>query len=131
MNPRYGRYTRVDIMPATPQYPKGPTSVRTECVAAAFCTSAEEVQNFANWYSYYRIRMTMMKTITIITTNTKVAKVREEAQQAEDAKNATGKRLEMALALSSLPSTASQREGGSALGLAIILLGLYAVYVSA
>ena len=62
--PRYGRYTRVDIMPATPLYPKGPTSVRTECVAAAFCTYAEEVQNFANWYSYYRIRMTMMKTIT-------------------------------------------------------------------
>ena len=38
------------------------TSKRTDCANAAYCTYAEEIQNFANWYSYYRIRMFMMKT---------------------------------------------------------------------
>ncbi|MDH3276300.1 MAG: PilC/PilY family type IV pilus protein, partial [Gammaproteobacteria bacterium] len=29
---------------------------RRDCDAAAFCTYAEEIQNFANWFSYYRKR---------------------------------------------------------------------------
>ncbi|NJD88605.1 MAG: pyrrolo-quinoline quinone [Betaproteobacteria bacterium] len=62
--PRYGRFTRVDITPATATYPKGANSVRTDCAAAASCTYAEEIQNFANWWSYYRTRMALMKTAT-------------------------------------------------------------------
>ncbi len=61
---RYGRFKRVDIVPATATYPKGPSSVRTDCAAAGSCTYAEEIQNFANWYSYYRTRMALMKTAT-------------------------------------------------------------------
>jgi len=61
---RYGRFTRVDIVPATATYPKGASSVRTDCAAAGHCTYAEEIQNFANWYSYYRTRMALMKTAT-------------------------------------------------------------------
>ena len=60
--PRYGRFTRVDIVPATATYPKSATSQRTDCAAATTCTYAEELQNFANWYSYYRTRTTLMKT---------------------------------------------------------------------
>ncbi len=62
--PRYGRFTRVDIVPATATYPKGPSAMRPDCVNATYCTYAEELQNFANWYSYYRTRMMMMKTAT-------------------------------------------------------------------
>ena len=62
--PRYGRFTRVDIVPATATYAKSATAVRTDCAAAAYCTYAEELQNFANWFSYYRVRLTMMKTAT-------------------------------------------------------------------
>ncbi len=62
--PRYGRFTRVDIVSTTASYPKGPNAVRTDCASAASCTYAEELQNFANWYSYYRTRMAMMKTAT-------------------------------------------------------------------
>jgi type IV pilus assembly protein PilY1 len=61
--PRYGRTTRVDIVPAVPSYPQGPTSTRVDC-AAASCTYAEELQNFANWWSYYRFRLALMKTAT-------------------------------------------------------------------
>jgi len=60
--PRFGRFTRVDIVPTTTSYPKSATSTRTDCAAAASCTYAEELQNFANWYSYYRFRLTLMKT---------------------------------------------------------------------
>lgn len=62
--PRYGQFKRVDIVPTTASYTKNVTSTRIDCVAAGFCTYAEELQNFANWYSYYRVRMTMMKTAT-------------------------------------------------------------------
>jgi type IV pilus assembly protein PilY1 len=62
--PRYGRFTRVDIVASTATYPKGPLSVRTDCAAAGFCTYQEEIQNFANWWSYYRTRMSLFKTAT-------------------------------------------------------------------
>ncbi len=62
--PRYGRFTRVDIVPTTATYPKGADSLRTDCAAAASCTYAEEIQNFANWWTYYRTRMALMKTAT-------------------------------------------------------------------
>ncbi len=62
--PRYGRFTRVDIAPTTATYAKGPDSVRSDCAAAASCTYAEEIQNFANWWTYYRTRMALMKTAT-------------------------------------------------------------------
>lgn len=62
--PRYGRFTRVDIVPTTLSYPKPLTSARTDCAAAASCTYVEEARNFANWFSYYRTRLAMMKTAT-------------------------------------------------------------------
>lgn len=62
--PRYGRFTRVDIVSTTTSYPKAATAVRTDCASATACTYAEELQNFANWYSYYRTRMQTMKTAT-------------------------------------------------------------------
>jgi type IV pilus assembly protein PilY1 len=43
----------VEIKPTTLTYPKAAT--RTDC-AAASCTYAEEIQNFANWFQYYRKR---------------------------------------------------------------------------
>lgn len=57
--PRYGNFTRTDIVPATTSYPKALT--RTDC-AGTTCTYAEEMTNFANWYAYSRTRMLMMKT---------------------------------------------------------------------
>ena len=60
--PRYGRFTRTDIVPSTATYPKSATAQRTDCASASSCTYAEELQNFANWYSYYRTRLAMMKT---------------------------------------------------------------------
>ena len=62
--PRYGRFTRTDIVASTATYAKSATAVRTDCAAATSCTYAEELQNFANWFSYYRVRLTMMKTST-------------------------------------------------------------------
>lgn len=61
--PRYGRFTRVDIVPSG-TFNKGPNAVRTDCASATSCTYAEELQNFANWYGYYRVRMALMKTST-------------------------------------------------------------------
>jgi type IV pilus assembly protein PilY1 len=61
--PRYGRFTRTDVVSTTGSYPRGPNSVRTDC-AAASCTYAEEIQNVANWWGYYRTRMELMKTAT-------------------------------------------------------------------
>ncbi|QJR12631.1 hypothetical protein DSM104443_03722 [Usitatibacter rugosus] len=62
--PRFGRFSRVDIVTSTANYAKVTGAVRPDCVAATTCTYAEEVQNFANWYGYYRIRMALMKTAT-------------------------------------------------------------------
>jgi type IV pilus assembly protein PilY1 len=62
--PRFGRFTRVDIVSSTATYTKGPNAKRTDCAAAASCTYAEEIQNFANWWSYYRTRLSLMKTST-------------------------------------------------------------------
>ena len=62
--PRYGRFTRKDIVPATATYTKGPNAIRPDCANASYCTYAEELQNVANWYSYYRTRLAMMKTAT-------------------------------------------------------------------
>ena len=54
----------MDIVATTADLPEGPDSVRTDCAAAASCTYAEEIQNFANWWTYYRTRMALMKTAT-------------------------------------------------------------------
>lgn len=63
--PRYGRFSRVDVVGTTPSYAKDPIlSMRTDCAAASSCTYAEESKNFANWFSYYRTRLAMMKTAT-------------------------------------------------------------------
>ncbi len=62
--PRYGRFTRTNIVPATATYPKSATARRADCANAAHCTYAEEMTNFANWYAYYRTRLQMMKTST-------------------------------------------------------------------
>ena len=62
--PRYGRFTRTDIVSSVTSYAKGPSSVRTDCASATSCTYAEEIQNFANWWTYYRTRMALMKTAT-------------------------------------------------------------------
>ncbi|MEO8104019.1 MAG: pyrrolo-quinoline quinone, partial [Betaproteobacteria bacterium] len=62
--PRYGRFSRVDIVGTTPVYVKGPASTRTDCLLPATCTYAEEAKNFANWFTYYRTRLAMMKTAT-------------------------------------------------------------------
>ncbi len=62
--PRYGRFTRVDITAGNAPFLKGASATRTDCAAAASCTYAEELQNFANWWSYYRIRLSLMKTAT-------------------------------------------------------------------
>lgn len=57
---RYGRFDRVDIVPAQATYGKRPN--RTDCKNAPTCTYAEEMTNFANWYAYYSTRMQVMKT---------------------------------------------------------------------
>ena len=56
--PRYGIFSRVDIVSTTSSYPKGPA--RTDC-AGSTCTYLEEITNFGNWYAYYRTRLKMMK----------------------------------------------------------------------
>jgi len=60
--PRYSKFQRVNIVPATATYAGRPG--RTDCVGAPTCTYAEEMTNFANWYAYYRTRMQMMKSAT-------------------------------------------------------------------
>jgi type IV pilus assembly protein PilY1 len=62
--PRFGRFTRVDIVSTTGTYPKSANSVRNDCASATSCSYTEELQNFANWWSYYRFRLTLMKTST-------------------------------------------------------------------
>lgn len=54
LNNLSAQFTQVEINPATTSYTKA--SSRTDC-AAATCTYAEEIQNFANWYTYYRSRI--------------------------------------------------------------------------
>jgi type IV pilus assembly protein PilY1 len=58
-SPRYGNFTRTDIVPATASYGNRPK--RNDCAGVPTCTYAEEMTNFANWYTYYRTRMQMMK----------------------------------------------------------------------
>ena len=53
-------FVRTDIVPSVTSYPKG--EQRTDCAAAASCSYAEEMTNFANWYLYYKSRNQMMKT---------------------------------------------------------------------
>jgi type IV pilus assembly protein PilY1 len=53
-----GSWERVDIVPARTSYPKA--AGRTDC-AAANCSYAEEMTNFANWWTYYHTRMQSMK----------------------------------------------------------------------
>jgi type IV pilus assembly protein PilY1 len=62
--PRYGRFQRVDVVSGNAPFVKGPSATRSDCAAAASCTYAEEIQNYANWWSYYRIRLSLMKTAT-------------------------------------------------------------------
>ncbi|MDH3490979.1 MAG: PilC/PilY family type IV pilus protein [Gammaproteobacteria bacterium] len=52
-------HTLVEIKPTTLTYVGGPN--RRDCAAAAVCTYAEEIQNFANWYAYYRKRAKVAK----------------------------------------------------------------------
>lgn len=53
-----GNYARVEIT-NTGTYTGGPD--RSDCVNAPTCTSAEELQNFANWYTFYRTRRQLSK----------------------------------------------------------------------
>ena len=39
--PRFGRFARVDINPATANHTKGATSVRTDCASATVCTGEQ------------------------------------------------------------------------------------------
>lgn len=57
--PRYGKFTRTDIVPTTLTYGSRPG--RIDCASAPTCTYTEEMTNFSNWYAYYRTRMQMMK----------------------------------------------------------------------
>ena len=59
--PRYGQFTRTNIVPATPSYGNRP--LRSDCAAKPTCSYNEEMTNFANWYAYYRTRLQMMKTV--------------------------------------------------------------------
>lgn len=59
-SPRFGTFTRVDIVPTTATYTNRPN--RTDCANRPTCTYAEEMTNFANWYAYYSTRLSMMKT---------------------------------------------------------------------
>jgi type IV pilus assembly protein PilY1 len=58
-SPRYGNFTRTDIVSTTTSYGNRPN--RLDCAARPVCTYDEEMTNFANWYTYYRTRMQMMK----------------------------------------------------------------------
>ena len=57
--PRYGNFTRTNIVPSTAIYGNRPN--RVDCASRPDCTYAEEMTNFANWWAYYRTRMQMMK----------------------------------------------------------------------
>jgi type IV pilus assembly protein PilY1 len=61
--PKFGTWTRVDIVPSQATYPRA--SSRSDCAGAvgpAGCSYAEEMTNIANWWAYYRTRMQAMKT---------------------------------------------------------------------
>ncbi|MEJ5211079.1 MAG: PilC/PilY family type IV pilus protein [Burkholderiales bacterium] len=55
----FSKYTKIEIKSTTPTYIGEGRNNRTDCAnaAAATCTYAEEIQNFANWYTYYRSRV--------------------------------------------------------------------------
>ena len=55
---RFHSWSRVNIK-STTTFP-AKAAGRTDCAAAA-CTYAEEMANFANWYAWYRTRMQMTK----------------------------------------------------------------------
>jgi type IV pilus assembly protein PilY1 len=63
--PRYGQFSRNDVVSTTTTYTNWPT--RTDCGTGTPtpppCTYAQEMTNFANWYAYYRTRIQMMKTL--------------------------------------------------------------------
>jgi type IV pilus assembly protein PilY1 len=61
-----GQWVRVNVVPFLDAAQTVPSTFqkfpsRTDC-AAATCTYAEEMTNFANWYAYYRSRAQMAKT---------------------------------------------------------------------
>ena len=62
---RNAAFEKVEIQPLVASYPKrhasGEIDKRTDCAAAASCSYAEELQNFANWLQYYRSRSLMAK----------------------------------------------------------------------
>src|SRR3954447_2869679 len=68
--PRYGYFTRGDIVPTIPVGLPGAGAAmtfgnrpnRANCAAAPTCSYNEEMTNFANWRSYYYRRMQAMKT---------------------------------------------------------------------
>jgi Tfp pilus tip-associated adhesin PilY1 len=60
--PRFGRFTRENVVPAVDSYGNRPD--RSDCAAVPTCTYNEEIQNYARWYTFYRTRMQMMKTAT-------------------------------------------------------------------
>jgi type IV pilus assembly protein PilY1 len=52
-------FKKIEIKPDVTFYAHSPG--RTDCIALAFCTYDEEIQNFANWLQYYHSRMLMAK----------------------------------------------------------------------
>lgn len=61
-----GKFKRCDITPSADcaglgagRFAKAPK--RSDCLAATYCSYAEEARNFGNWYAYYRTRMQSMK----------------------------------------------------------------------
>jgi len=66
--PRFGYFTRNDIVPTTTTYVRSTT--RTDCATAGLCTYAEEMTNIANWYAYYHTRIQMAKTAVGLAVNT-------------------------------------------------------------
>lgn len=62
--PRYGNFTRFDILTGNTYFRANTRSDCSGAFGAGGCTYAEELQNFANWAGYYRTRMLQMKTIS-------------------------------------------------------------------
>ncbi len=67
-HPRYGTFSRINIVPGSGTYTR--SASRTDCTvtaatsstaAYATCTGDQEMTNFANWFSYYRTRIQMAK----------------------------------------------------------------------
>lgn len=62
--PRYGNFTRFDILTGNTFHRAATRSDCSGAVGPGGCSYAEELQNFTNWFSYYRTRMLQMKTIS-------------------------------------------------------------------